>query len=611
MYNRFYYDKYKNTVHLWDDVTGYSKFEYAPYAYIIANDGKYVTMDGQKVNKVTSWSETSEQLGMIYEHDVQTDMRVLIDRYHASEEIATNRILFFDIEVRKNQKHSEAADATNEITAISYYHTDSDMYHVLLFDESFECRTLHKQINIPNPSNDNLAVQCEIIFFNDESDLLEYFIKEFKKIDPTILTGWNIDYYDIPYLYNRIVRILGANMANSLSPIGIVTKHKHGNKDELKIAGISSLDFIGLYKKFSTSEQPNYKLNTIASIELGRGKVEYSGSLDSLMKNNLDLFIAYSITDTELIVSMDKKLDYISIAVGICHSGRVPYDSIHFTSKYIEGAILTELKNMNIIAISSSGKHEDSASGAAVVKPIPGLYKWLYDLDLLSLYPWNIISLNISPETKLGHILQWNYEEFMKNIPRSYEFKFKDLNIVEFYDFETSNESKYFESKLKLMEFLRAKNFSIASNGVIYDLNKIGIIPGILKKWFGNRLMFQENMKVARANGDHNLEQQYHKKQYITKIKLNSAYGVLLLQSFRFYDKQNGEAVTSTGRSIIGYSIKVANKYYNDILKDVAGMYQIESEDGEIKLYNAFDMVNTQNGKKYIFMLKPGDIINE
>ena len=192
------------------------------------------------------------------------------------------------------------------------------------------------------------------------------------------------------------------------------------------MAGVSYLDYLALYKNFTYTELDNYRLDSIANKELGRGKVEYSGNLDQLFRDDIEKFIEYNLVDVELVVDMDTKLQFIDTARGICHAGHVPYEDFVYSSKYLEGALLCYLKRKGIVAPNKPAdrqermqalrdNNEEKFIGAYVKAPIVGKYEWIYDLDLTSLYPSIIMSINISPETKVGKIQDWSAEDFVKD----------------------------------------------------------------------------------------------------------------------------------------------------------------------------------------------------
>ncbi len=181
-----------------------------------------------------------------------------------------------------------------------------------------------------------------ILPFRDERDMCMKFLELYEGISPDILTGWNIDNFDIPYLFNRMKRILGESQAKRLSPIGQAFYSPY--RQRWFFAGVSCLDYLSLYKKFNYNELPNYRLDTIGTIELGKGKIEYKGSLDDLFNEDIEKFIEYNLVDVEIVVELDKKLQFIDLCRGICHAGHVPYEDFVYSSKYLEGALLCFLK---------------------------------------------------------------------------------------------------------------------------------------------------------------------------------------------------------------------------------------------------------------------------
>ena len=187
---------------------------------------------------------------------------------------------------------------------------------------------------------------------------------------------------------------------------------------------MSSLDYLDLYRKYTYTQQPNYRLDTIGRLEVGMGKVEYDGSLDQLFRDDLDKFIEYNLQDVRIIVELDKKLKLIELVRGICHIGHIPYEDYSLSSRVLEGTIVTYLHRKGIVVtdkpqdakekMEALDRGEEGFIGAYVKDPVPGLYEWVYSLDLQSLYPSIIMSLNISPETKAGFVRNWNLEQHFK-----------------------------------------------------------------------------------------------------------------------------------------------------------------------------------------------------
>ena len=478
----------------------------------------------------------------MFESDVPETTRVLVDLYSDSDEISTGHVvLTYDIECEMTSGLPDPQEAKNELTSIALHDSATNQYWVLVMDKEglMVEKTTDKAIVIP---------------FQDERDMLMKYLELYESINPTIVTGWNIDFFDTPMLYNRIKRLLGEKHANRLSPIGNCFWSPY--RKRYFMGGVSYLDYISLYKIYNYGELPNYRLDTVAQIELGRGKIEYQGNLDQLFRDDIEKFIEYNLVDVELVVDFDKKLQFIDLCRGICHAGHVPYEDFVYSSKYLEGALLTYLRRRNLVAPNKPAdrqermqairdNNEEKFIGAYVKPPIVGKYEWIYDLDLTSLYPSIIMTLNISPESKIGKIQDWDSNKFLKGEVDTYYIG--DDSI----------------SKENLRQFLDESKYSIASNGVLYRTDSVGCIPGILDLWFQKRVEYKDEMKKFGKSGDKEKYAFFHKRQLVQKILLNSLYGVLGLPAFRFYDVDNATAVTTTGQTVIKSTADMANIKYN------------------------------------------------
>jgi len=316
-----------------------------------------------------------------------------------------------------------------------------------------------------------------------------------------------------------------------------------------------------LYKKFTYTQQPNYRLDTIGRLEVNMGKVEYQGSLDELFRTDLEKFIEYNLQDVRIIVEMDKKLKLIELVRGICHLGHVTYEDYGFSSKFLEGTIVTYLHRKGIIVTNkpANGRElmdqrmdsdEDQFSGAFVKEPIPGLYEWVYSLDLQSLYPSIIMSLNISPETKIGYVTNWDVDKHIGE------------NIHEYLIRGTVDEEVVRLPRDKFIKYMTNENLMISSNGVLYNTTHKGIIPEALDQWFKERVEYKGLMKKYKNEGNEEMAEFYDRRQHIQKIFLNSLYGVLGLPIFRFFDIDNALAVTASGQDVIKKSAKFVNELY-------------------------------------------------
>ena len=548
MYQNIFVNRNKKdiTVHLWDDEIGYKKFNHKTYAYKKSPTGMYRSLYGDKLKKVHFWTEDDLKENLMYESDVPIETRVLVDTYPDTDDVSKgHKTLVIDIEVEVTDGFPEPLRADNKITSIAIHDDIMNIYTVFVLSKD----------RLSYTSDDTIVES-----FESEEELLQRFYQKYLEISPTIITGWNTEFFDIPYLYNRTVRTLGQSFADSLSPIGQVIYIEH--KKKYRIAGVSQLDYLPLYRLFTYTQQSSYRLDYIGQLEVGIGKVEYEGTLNDLYKDDINKFIEYNVNDVKIVVELDKKMKFLELARAVAHMGRVPYENIFMSSRYLEGAMLTYMKQLDVIAPNKSkeNSYEDKEkfSGAYVKDPIPGRYDWVYDLDLTSMYPSTIMSLNISPEMKLGRLDGWNAEEFVRDTPKTYSF-IKNTRLSTKLPESFNNE--------ELKEIFK-NDISVSSNGVLYKNNKKGLIPSILSKWFNERLEYK---KLAKKYGNEGNKEQYeyfNRRQHVQKILLNSMYGVLGSPTFRFYDIDNAEATTLTGQELIKYTQKMANYYYNKELDD-------------------------------------------
>ena len=552
MYKNIFVDKKENVVHLWDDEsTGnppYVKFPFRNYAYRKSPNGTHRSIYGDKLEKIHNFNPRDPSL---FESDVPIETRILIDGYEDSDEPSKgHRVVTIDIEVSTEGGFPVIEEGDKEITAIAIYDDLTQKYTVFILD-------LERKIQ--DSVNDNVEIKS----FDNEESLLMHFFTKWEEIQPTIVTGWNIDNFDMIYLYNRAKRVVGETNANRLSPIGICYFNKF--LERMTIAGVSCLDYMILYKKFSGKNEPSYALGAIGKKVVNIEKISYKGSLNDLFKEDINKYIEYNLNDVKIVVALDKKLQFIDLARGICHTGHVGYENFGMSSRFLEGAILIYLRRKKQVAPNKSlegraeyenqlEQNEEGFEGAYVKDPIPGRYEWVFDLDLTSMYPNIIISLNISPETKVGKVDNWNVEEYVKNGTNN-------LYI---------SGNPYTPADFKAM--LTESNLSIASNGVLYkkpDLNgEMGTVPSILVKWFNERKNLRKLAKKHADAKEWELYEFYDNRQKIQKILLNSIYGCLGLPVFRFYDKDNAAAVTLTGQDIIKTAEKSMNQYFKKTLNE-------------------------------------------
>jgi DNA polymerase elongation subunit (family B) len=536
----------ESLVYVWDDSIeengGLVTAPYREFSYGYRKDihGVFTSMFGEKLAKVKNprWGEPG-----LYESDLPRETRVLTDLYLDSDLPSTgHKVRCIDIETDSEGGYGDPMQGDKAITSISHYDYATDTRAVYILDTAG-----HLEASVEGNTT--------VLPFKTESELLDAYMAYHTANYPTIVTGWNTDGYDIPYLFNRLKRVKGEYVANSLSPVGIVEWNKY--KGRYIIAGVSSLDYLQLYKKFTYSQKPSYRLDAIAKDEVGRGKTEYEGNLDMLFKSDIKLFIAYNLNDVDLVVDIDKKMKLIELVRFICHIGHVPYEDCYASSKFIEGTIITYLHRKGLIAPNKPEggkeafdalKEEVGFDGAYVKPPFPGLYEWVYSLDLQSLYPSIIMSLNISPDTKSGKVFEFSVDDFANKVDRKYEVQFKGGNGVFTRD--------------QLKTFLTEHEYIVSSNGILYSSKRTGIIPEILDTWFKERVEYKNLMKKYVKEGDAEKADFYDRRQHVQKILLNSIYGVLGLPIFRFYDLDNALAVTATGQDVIKTTAKYVNHQY-------------------------------------------------
>lgn len=594
MYQNIYISRKDWVVHLWDDEKGYVTFPYPKYAYRKQVGGKYKSIYGDDLTKIYNFDEKDPNL---FESDVAPELKVLSDLYENSDEPSKgHRLGVIDIEVSTEDGYPDIKVADKEITGITIYDAISTQYTIFILD---------KDGKIENKNTPEMVIKS----YDDEDTMLMGFLDKWQEVQFSIVTGWNIDYFDMPYLYLRLKHCLGAKYAKFLSPIGACYINPH--RQTLTVGGIAVLDYILLYKKFQQKMEPTYALGPIGKKTVGIDKIKYDGSLMDLYNTDINKFLEYNMNDVKIVVAIDKKLQYIDLAKRICHVGHVPYENFHMSSRYLDGAILLYLKrNGGRIAPNKPAKGEEEYAdrledgeegfaGAYVKEPKPGRYNWVFDLDLTSMYPNIIISLNISPETKAGKVSSIDIsDDFIQQrrkeikdvphvIPEDQEETYIDRKMNDF-SMEAHVRGKIKKYMLGQVEYtpedfkklIEESNYSLSSNGVLYRTDKRGVIPEILDKWFQERKDMRKKASECRKNGDMEGYFFYNQRQQVWKILLNSMYGVLGLPIFRFYDVDNAEAVTITGVSIIKTTAKAINSYYKSAL---------EVEDGDWVIYSDTD----------------------
>jgi DNA polymerase elongation subunit (family B) len=573
MYQSIYRDPSTYEYYLRDDEEGWSKFLHRGTFYKEHSEGEVFTLDGKKVIPTQKYNKEDP---FLYEKDVDKYTRVLIDKYFESDEVPSfQNLVYLDIEceIGGALTPENIKAARTPITSIALYDNNSKKYY---------CYILDKEGNIKNEEKKGyIIVSCPT-----EKNLLEVFLEKWIELDATVISGWNSEYFDIPYMYHRMVKVLGEYEALKLSPLkkvytsfrmpkaGEFTTSENGMIEVLNLAGINHLDYMNLFKKFITKQEPSYKLNDIGVKYVKLAKIEYEGTLDDLFRDDVDKFIKYNIRDVEILVELEKKLAFITLAITICHLCHVPYQSIFYSTDLNDGAILTYLKRENIVSpnkpttINPNLRFlKEEYAGGYLKEPIPGLYEWVIDLDFTSLYPSIIRSLNLGLETLLGRIINvdkygdyYSLKDLKKKDPN------ENIEIGKLDKFR--NESISTLKVGELIEFIEENNLTISASGALFRNDVDSIVCKILEDWFNKRVHYKGLMKKAYNEGNKELGEFYHRLQMAYKIKLNDVYGSYAINTWRYTDghKILSKAITLLGQRLTKESITFVNNYVNNII---------------------------------------------
>jgi DNA polymerase elongation subunit (family B) len=398
---------------------------------------------------------------------------------------------------------------------------------------------------------------------------------------PDVISGWNIKFFDIPYLVNRITKLFGEDEAKKLSPWNrisgreaFVMNREHQVYD---LDGIATLDYIELYRKFTYSQQESYRLDHIAHVELGEKKLDYSEfeTLHQLYKYDYQKFIEYNIKDVELVEKLEDKMKLVELALTLAYDNKVNYDDVFTQVRMWDAIVYNHLKKKNIVIPQlKHGEKKTAYEGAYVKDPILGMHNWVVSFDLNSLYPHLIMQYNISMET-LVEPTKHSIE--MRNTVR--EGKVNVENML--------------HQQVRL-DYLKNVGVTITPNCQFFNVKKQGLMPEIMDSMYKDRtrykkLAIEAKKKIETVLEDKNqveyLEKQvarYNNLQLAKKVTLNSAYGALGNQYFRFFDTRIAEGITTAGQLSIRWIEKKINAYMNDLLKSEDVDYVIASDTDSI-----------------------------
>ena len=505
-------------------VTHPTKYE----VYWPSQKGKYKNIFGQycdrfQTNKVKEFQKELAILNgkKLFESDINPVFRCLYDNYKGRAAPKLH-VAFFDIETDFDpiRGFSSTDDAFAPITAISIYLNWIEKNFTVVIKPKGMSRD--RALEICNKFED--TVLCD-----SEKELLEIFLDLIEDAD--ILSGWNSEGYDIPYIHNRIIQVLGKEETKRLCLWGKYPKRREyevfGKKTvTYDLVGRQHLDYLVIYRKNTYQEMHSYRLDFVGEYEVGDKKIHYVGSLDTLYNNDFEKFIEYSRQDVMLLVKIDKKLKFIDLCNNLCHENCVLFATTTGSVALIDQAIVNEAHDLGLIVparIRDRGRDEEydedgveieqhGIVGAYVADPKQGMHDWIGGVDINSLYPSTIRALNMSPETIIGHIrpdmtdklISKRMKEEKKSFAESWNGMFStleyghvmnnDLTPIDI-DFEDGGSVTVSASELYDLVFNSGKPYILSANGTIFTTERSGVIPGILSRWYSDRKQLQKNMR--------------------------------------------------------------------------------------------------------------------
>ena len=411
----------------------------------------------------------------------------------------------------------------------------------------------------------NTQENVNYILCRDEYDLLDRFLFYWDSHHPDVVTGWNCDLYDIPYLSGRISKVLGEKYVKKLSPWGIVNESEVSitgrTYTRVDIAGVTILDYLELYKKFTYTNQESYRLDHIANVELGQKKLDHSeyDTFKEFYTKDWQKFVEYNIVDVELVDRLEDKMRLIELAITMAYDAKSNFSDVFFQVRMWDAIIYNYLKTKNIvIPFKKETKKDARYEGAYVKDPMIGRHDWVVSFDLNSLYPHLIMQYNISPETLVDD-------------------KFYPISVDKLLNKQITIPENY--------------PYAVCANGAMYRKDVRGFLPELMEKMYTDRVIYKKKMLEAKQQYEKTPTVQLMKEisrcnniQMAKKISLNSAYGAVGNEYFRYFRIENAEAVTLSGQLSIRWIEGKVNAYMNKVLKTNDVDYVIASDTDSIYL---------------------------
>lgn len=575
----------------------------------------------------------------LFESDVPVVFRCLSENY-LGVDAPKLHTCFFDIEVDfdPDKGFSPTTDPFNPVTAISCY-----------LDWLDQCVTL---VIAPKHMTSETATEIvsefeNCLLFKNEKEMFDTFFQLIE--DSDVMTGWNSEGYDIPYMVNRVTRVMSKDDTRKFCLLGQFPKprtyERFGKEEQtFDLVGRVHMDYLQLYKKYNYESRHSYKLDAIGELEVGENKTQYEGTLDQLYNKDFKKFIEYNRQDTMLLVKIHNKLKFLELANQLAHENTVLLPTVMGSVAMIEMAIMNEAHERGLVVPDkkrkdSNADDEQQAAGAYVATPKRGIHEWVGAVDINSLYPSAIRALNMSPETIVGQVRQTLTNQYMhdKGVRLASEKKrhkegddavtgsvlweglfgaleyaaimAQERGTILTLDYEDGRSVEMSAAEIWKLIFDSHKPWMLSANGTIFTYEKEGIIPGLLTRWYSDRKTMQRKLKEATTQED---REYWDKRQLVRKILLNSAYGALLNAHCRFYDKRIGQSVTLCGRQIVKHMMSQINEivqgeYNHDgnaiVYGDsVIGDSVIRTTDGDISIEELFNQCiekSVVQGKEY------------
>ena len=514
---------------------------------------EWKTLDGKNVRQIKQGS-IRDAKQFIQDHKDIDDFQIygqtrflnqyIFEEYPGDEiqyDTSKIRVFTLDIETGAENGFPDIESADQEILLISI--KDSDLGRITVFGS--------------RPYN-NDDKEVNYLHFDSEIGLLKGFLHWWMENYPDVITGWNVQLFDIPYIYRRIERMIGEAEARLLSPWKNTMAREifiRGRKNfAYDLMGIATLDYLELYKKFTYTNQESYRLDHIAFVELDEKKLDHSefDTFKEFYTKDWDKFVKYNIHDVRLVDRLDDKMKLLELAFTMAYDAKVNFEDVYSQVRMWDNIIYIYLAKQNIIIPPKKESVKDNKyAGAYVKEPIPGMYDWVVSFDLNSLYPHLIMQYNLSPETLLADRVSVNVDTLLNK------------------QFDTS----YLDGK------------TLCANGTHYDITFQGFLPKLMDKIYEERTIYKKKMLVAKQQYENNPTVELKKEisrcnniQMARKIQLNSAYGAIGNEHFRYYKLEIAEAITMSGQLAIRWIGDRMNAYLNKVLKTKDVDYVIASD---------------------------------